>query len=333
MAYAMRRHNARMGHNTFGMIILQNVLEDWTSMRYDLPLERTAAVVHVQAVLMTSSILHKWKTQLAKYPDHRELYNHVRTELRDALDLRDDIWEMGGYNVASADQGLYEAIEMRNRTFSCIHDFVTTASASQIAQGAADVVHIPRWDEPLQPKDGRNPPALAVSPSWDPHPIVMMNSTQMAAEEERRRREAASQPQPEAKARPTSHGGGASTPMGSAGASAKPPPKARPTQPPTPPDWVIAKTPNGYTFKTSTNPDHRGSLFMTSAWMNCLDQFLLSIMQGPAASATNITGWAQYLRRVSAYGCMIFGVCNPAVVTDDDAAKISEADWLKCYSL
>ena len=332
MAYAMRRHNARMGHNTFGMIILQNVLEDWTSMRYDLLLERTAAVVHVQAVLMTSSILHKWKTQLAKYPDHRELYNHVRTELRDALDLRDDIWEMGGYNVASADQGLYEAIEMRNRTFSCIHDFVTTASASEIAQGAADVVHIPRWDEPLQPKDGRNPPALAVSPSWDPHPIVMMNSTQMAAEEERRRREAASQPQPEAKARPTSHGGGAPTPTGSAGASAKPPPKARPTQPPTPPDWVIAKTPNGYTFKTSTNPDHRGSLFMTSAWMNCLDQFLLSIMQGPAASPTNITGWAQYLRRVSAYGCMIFGVCNPAVVTDDDAAKISEADWLKCYS-
>jgi hypothetical protein len=34
-----------------------------------------------------------------------------------ALDLREDIWEIGGYNIASADQGLYEAIEMRNRTF------------------------------------------------------------------------------------------------------------------------------------------------------------------------------------------------------------------------
>ena len=194
------------------------------------------------------------------------------------------------------------------------------------------MVHIPRWDEPLQPKDGRNPPAQAVPPSWDPHPIVMMNATQAAAEEERRRKEAASQPPPEAKARPTSPGGGASASTGSAGASAKPPPKARPTPPPTPPDCVIARVPHGYLFKTSTNPDHRGSLFMTSAWMNSLDQFLLSIMQGPAASASNITGWAQYLRRVSAYGCMIFGICNPGVVTDDDAAKISEADWLKCYS-
>ena len=120
MACAMRRHNAEMGHNTSGMIILQNVLEDWTSMRYDLPLERTAAVVHAQAVLMTSSMLHKWKVKLANYSEYRELYNHVRFELRDvkmALDLREDIWEIGGYNIASADQGLYEAIEMRNRTF------------------------------------------------------------------------------------------------------------------------------------------------------------------------------------------------------------------------
>jgi len=251
-----------------------------------------------------------------------------------ALDLRDDIWEMGGYNIASADQGLYEAIEMRNRTFSCIHDYITTTSTSQVAQGSGEVTHIPRWNEPLQPKDGRNPPALGVPPSWDPHPIVMMNAAQSARFDESRQREAASQPQPppEAKARPTSHGGGTPTSTGSAGASAKPPPKARPTQPPVPPDWVIAQVPNGYLFKTSTNPDHRGSLFTTSAWMNCLDQFLLSIMQGPAASATQITGWAQYLRRVAAYGCMVFGVCNPVVVTDDDSAKILEKDWLKCYS-
>ena len=107
MAYAMRRHNARMGHNTSSMIILQNVLEDWTSMRYDLPLERTAAVVHAQAVLMTSSMLHKWKGKLANYSEYRELYNHVRFELRDvkmALDLREDIWEIGGYNWPSLRQ-------------------------------------------------------------------------------------------------------------------------------------------------------------------------------------------------------------------------------------
>jgi hypothetical protein len=120
LAYAMRRHNARMGHNASGMIILQNVLEDWTSMRYDLPLERTAAVVHAQAVLMTSNMLHKWKVRRAEYSEHRDLCSFVRKQLKDvklSLDLRDDIWEIGGYNVASADQGLYEAIEMRNRTF------------------------------------------------------------------------------------------------------------------------------------------------------------------------------------------------------------------------
>ena len=36
--------------------------------------------------------------------------------------------------------------------------------------------------------------------------------------------------------------------------------------------------------------------------------------------------------RGSAYGCMVFGVCNNNVVTDEDSAKISEKDWLRCYS-
>ena len=59
---------------------------------------------------------------------------------------------------------------------------------------------------------------------------------------------------------------------------------------------------------------------------------LLSYMQGPAGLGPSVTGWGQYLRRVSAYGCMIFGVCNPRVVTDDSSTKISEVDWLRCYS-
>ena len=29
---------------------------------------------------------------------------------------------------------------------------------------------------------------------------------------------------------------------------------------------------------------------------------------------------------------MVFGVCNNNVVTDADSAKISEKDWLRCYS-
>ena len=73
-------------------------------------------------------------------------------------------------------------------------------------------------------------------------------------------------------------------------------------------------------------------MFSSSAWMNENDAFLLSIIQGPAAAGAHISGWAQYLRRVTTYGCMVFGVCNNNVVTDEDAARISEKDWLKCYS-
>ena len=66
-----------------------------------------AAVVHAQAVLMTSNMLHKWKVRRAEYSEHRDLCSFVRKQLKDvklSLDLRDDIWEIGGYNVASADQ-------------------------------------------------------------------------------------------------------------------------------------------------------------------------------------------------------------------------------------
>ena len=73
-------------------------------------------------------------------------------------------------------------------------------------------------------------------------------------------------------------------------------------------------------------------MFSSSAWMNDNDAFLLSIIQGPAAAGSHISGWAQYLRRITAYGCMVFGVCNNNVVTDADSAKISEKDWLRCYS-
>ena len=49
-----------------------------------------------------------------------------------------------------------------------------------------------------------------------------------------------------------------------------------------------------------------------------------------ANSAVNV--WSQYLRRIAAYGCMVFGVCSPRVVYEEDAAKIPEDDWLKLYS-
>ena len=64
LGYALRRHNARATSSQGKTIIVQNVLEDWMSMSYDLSLERTAAVVHLQTILMISKMLHEWMTKL-----------------------------------------------------------------------------------------------------------------------------------------------------------------------------------------------------------------------------------------------------------------------------
>ena len=201
LGYALRRHNAKMHQaGTPGQcIILQDVLEDWLSMRYDLTLERTAAVIHLQTMLMASAMLHEWVSKMEAFKDLQGVRRTIQNKLRNvkgSFDLRDDIWEIGGYNIASADQGSFDAIEKRNRTFSCIRDFITTTSASQVAQGVTETQHIDNWNIPLLPKDGRYPPAQAVPPTWDPHPIVMMNQQQSAADDERRRAQAGPAPSP-----------------------------------------------------------------------------------------------------------------------------------------
>ena len=56
--------------------------------------------------------------------------------------------------------------------------------------------------------------------------------------------------------------------------------------------------------------------------------FLLSTIQGPMAANAAVNVWSQYLRRIASYGCMVFGVCNPGVAYEDEAAKIPEDDWL-----
>ena len=100
LGYALRRQNARFDDsNRVKRIILQNVLENWAAMRYDLPLERTAAVVHLQSILMTSRLLHAWKLKLLESPNFREYWKLCSTHLKDVkltLDLRADIWELGG---------------------------------------------------------------------------------------------------------------------------------------------------------------------------------------------------------------------------------------------
>ena len=83
---------------------------------------------------------------------------------------------------------------------------------------------------------------------------------------------------------------------------------------------------------SSGNPDYRDTMITASLWQDTYGQLLLSTMQGPMAANPAINMWSQYLRRIAAYGCMIFGVCSPRVVYEEDAAKIPEDDWLKLYS-
>ena len=131
-------------------------------MRYDLPIERTAAVIHLQTALMASRLLHGWVTKLSECDGYRAQLKEIRMQLKDVkmcLDIRKDIWEIGGYNIGAADAGIYDASEERNRTFGCIHDFITTTTASQVAQGSGEIEHIKDWEIPLMPRDGRKPPA------------------------------------------------------------------------------------------------------------------------------------------------------------------------------
>ena len=102
-------------------------------------------------------------------------------ELKSSIDLRDDRWEIGGYQVMMADQGNFIAVEMRNRMFSRINDYITTTSASQMGQGSSDVRHIAAWDKPLLPRDTRRPPAEVRPPFWDPKPVQMMTNAQLHA--------------------------------------------------------------------------------------------------------------------------------------------------------
>ena len=98
LGYALRRHNARMASSQGKKIIVQNVLEDWMSMSYNLSLERTAAVVHLQTILMVSKMLHEWLLRFETVHQVSHLCKVIKGHLdkmKQAIDLRSDIWELG----------------------------------------------------------------------------------------------------------------------------------------------------------------------------------------------------------------------------------------------
>ena len=179
VGYALRRHNARHADDRGNQIIIQDVVRDWIEYKYDLPIERAAAVKHLQTTAMLATILSAWLRALdvqdAIWP-MRDILKKNLDQLPRALDIPEDIWAHGGYHIMLADNGAYQAMADRNESLSLFRNYLTTMSDTQEREGSsAAALHINRWDLPLMPRDDRPPAATDQPPFWDKNPIEMRN--------------------------------------------------------------------------------------------------------------------------------------------------------------
>eukprot|EP00435_Cladocopium_sp_Y103_P062019 s220_g23.t1 len=327
LSYALRRHNFRNRDNPKSQIIIQDSLKDWLNIRYNLPLERAAAVTHLQAIVVATTILHAWAKAFRVTFNTCPLVTDVKNSLlaiEMAIDLPEDVWAFGGYQILKADNGVYDAIVSRNRAFSLFSNVLSNMSESQAAQGSSEIKHIPNWDVPLMPGDGREPIATEQISNWDPDPIDMRPPRDTT--------------QPEVKAMPKKP---AAKPMpkgasSSAAGHASPKAKSRPTPSGVPPEWVIQALPFYFKEEKSKAEDYAGTEIATRYWADSRSEqkqpiFLLSVMQGPMAFAPGISGWAQYLRRVTTYGILAFSQLNTRLVCDESACTIPTDEWFRMY--
>ena len=141
VGYALRRHNAKHQDDEDKQIIIQDVIRDWLEFKYDLPIERAAAVTHLQTTVMLSTVLHSWERALDLYDPHmivippvREALRRTFIQLMKALDLPEDIWAHGGYHIMLADNGAYQAVTERNEALSHFRNYLTTMSDTQGGQ-------------------------------------------------------------------------------------------------------------------------------------------------------------------------------------------------------
>ena len=344
VGYALRRHNARHADDKEKQIIIQDVVRDWIEFKYDLPIERAAAVTHWQSTITLATILQAWERALdLRDPSKtwiwpmRDILRKNLEQLPRALDIPEDIWASGGYHIMWADNGAYQAVADRNVALSLFRNYLTTMSETQGGQGSsAAASHINRWDHPLMPRDDRPPVATDQLPFWDKNPIEMRNtpdidltggpsSSTTPKQKPMPKRPAPTKTMPGSKAHPGSPGS-TGTPPGT------PKAKRRPTPPGDAPPWVIPALPEGVIEVLSVNKDYADTQVRTRHWRDLANTtFVLSLMQGPAAAANYITAWAQYLRRVKTYACMCFGVVSTNLVTNDAACKIPEDEWLRMY--
>eukprot|EP00435_Cladocopium_sp_Y103_P063890 s354_g25.t1 len=327
LGYALRRHNFRNRDNPKDQIIIQDCLKDWLNIRYNLPLERAAALTHLQAMVVATTILHAWAKAFRITFNTCPIVTDVRNCLLSvemAIDLPEDVWAFGGYQILKADNGVYDAIVARNKAFSLFSNVLSSMSETQAAQGSTEIKHLPNWEVPLMPGDGREPIATEQMSSWDPDPMDM--------------RPPQATPQPEVKAMPKKP---AAKPMpkgasSSSAGHASPKAKSRPTPSGVPPEWVIQALPFHFKDEKSKADDYAGTGIVTRYWADSRSEpkqtiFLLSVMQGPMAFAPGISGWAQYLRRVTTYGILAFSQLNTRLVCDESACTIPTDEWFRMY--
>ena len=82
VGYAMRRHNAKHQDDESKKIIIQDVIKDWLDFKYDLSVERAAAVTQMQTTIMLSNVLHSWERALDLYDPNMIVIRPVREALR-----------------------------------------------------------------------------------------------------------------------------------------------------------------------------------------------------------------------------------------------------------
>ena len=182
VGYALRRHNAKHPDDRDRQIIIQDVIRDWIEFKYDLTIERAAAVTHLQTTVMLATVLQSWERALDLFDPYKTVIFPVREALRKtfiqltkALDIPEDIWAHGGYHIMLADNGAYQAVTDRNEALSHFRNYLTTMSDTQGGQGSSNAGHINGWDIPLMPRDDRPPLATDQVPFWDKNPIEMRN--------------------------------------------------------------------------------------------------------------------------------------------------------------
>ena len=298
VGYALRRHNAKHPDDRDRQIIIQDVIRDWIEFKYELTIERAAAVTHLQTTVMLATVLQSWERALDLFDPYKTVIPPVREALRNtfiqltkACDIPEDIWAHGGYHIMLADNGAYQAVTDRKEALSHFRNYLTTMSDTQGGQGSSNAGHITGWDTPLMPRDDRPPLATDQVPFWDKNPIEMRNipnidltgpSSSTTPKQKPMPRRPTRMETPKAKPRPT--GTPPRTPKA----------KARPSPPGDAQPWVIPALPVGVIEVLFVNADYAQTPVRTKHWRDHVYGFVEAQIHR-SKSAFNLERKTRYL--------------------------------------